>query len=530
MIVDGRSLEDETVIDADLCIVGSGPAGIALAGALGVLGIRIAMIESGGLDREPSRDALGAGTSVGIPYPRLERTHVRGFGGTSLHWGFADDPHGGWNARPLEAIDFEARSELPFSGWPIGRDDLEPFYRAAQDVCRLGPFAYEPEDWNEAPESIRKPAPEGLTWHLFQSGQHSFAGHLDEFRSSDNVTVFHHLTATELITGDDARRVVEVAATQRRGGHVRISARRFVLATGGIENPRLLLLSDRVRPNGLGNDHDLVGRFFMERLTGPAGVVIPTDRGRAMFESLARSYPFESALAWATMSLGPEVLRREGLRNATFWFWGTSAALASDGVYGLLTLARARDLQPRPRGLLGYARNAASEPLQIGRAIASRIVRSRDGRAEVFRIEAQAEQAPNPESRVTLSSRRDEHGRRLPRLAWLPSDGDQASIRRSIDLLDESLQGAGLGRIRQKIGDRTPGVVLYGLEHHVGTTRMSDDPKTGVVDSNCRVHGVENLFIAGSSVFPTEGFANPTFTIAALALRLAEHLKTESVA
>jgi choline dehydrogenase-like flavoprotein len=142
-------------------------------------------------------------------------------------------------------------------------------------------------------------------------------------------------------------------------------------------------------------------------------------------------------------------------------------------------------------------------------------------------MRVQAEQAPNPDSRVTLGTRRDRFGLPVARVDWRPAPSDRASIRASQEAVDEALRAAGLGHVEFMLGDEHPPALLEGNFHHLGTTRMHTDPARGVVDADCRVHGVRNLYVAGSSVFPTYGCSNPTLTVVALALRLADHLKKQ---
>jgi choline dehydrogenase-like flavoprotein len=128
---------------------------------------------------------------------------------------------------------------------------------------------------------------------------------------------------------------------------------------------------------------------------------------------------------------------------------------------------------------------------------------------------------------VTLGTRRDRFGLPVARVDWRPAPSDRASIRASQKAVDTALRAAGLGHVEFMLGDEHPPMLLEGNFHHLGTTRMHTDPARGVVDADCRVHGVRNLYVAGSSVFPTYGCSNPTLTVVALALRLADHLKKQ---
>ena len=145
---------------------------------------------------------------------------------------------------------------------------------------------------------------------------------------------------------------------------------------------------------------------------------------------------------------------------------------------------------------------------------------------ETFHFSNFLESAPNPDSRVVLSTKRDVFGVNLANVDWQMKEIDKLSLRRSHEIFAKEFEAAGVGQLLIKIDKDTctwpP--TLIGFAHHIGTTRMHVDPKKGVVDENCKVHGLSNLYIAGSSVFPTAGAAPPTFTIVALALKLADHI------
>jgi choline dehydrogenase-like flavoprotein len=301
-----------------------------------------------------------------------------------------------------------------------------------------------------------------------------------------------------------------------------VNARLYVLAAGGIENARVLLLSRRSQPAGLGNAEDLVGRFFMERLTGRIGFIAPPNGDFVGRLALYRQLKLADTSVKAVLCPSADVVRREGLLNCAFYLVPDSRAGCSDGVRAAATLYRAIRRRPLPAGLAAHAGAALRGLPDVARA---RAPTGRRPQPEVVALRVQAEQAPNPESRVSLDEARDSVGLPRARVDWRIGERDRSSIRRVQEILDQELRSRGLGRIEKKLGDENPPSLFLGSFHHMGTTRMHESPKHGVVDQNCRVHGVENLFVAGSSVFPTSGFANPTLTVVALSLRLADHIK-----
>jgi choline dehydrogenase-like flavoprotein len=247
--------------------------------------------------------------------------------------------------------------------------------------------------------------------------------------------------------------------------------------------------------------------------------VTPTDR--ALLERRDLFAFFDPAIESAVPVFAPseEVLRERGLQNTYFILEPKPRAYATAGVRAALGFAQAIRCQPFTR-FPGRAARAVIAAPAVGRAL-----RARGGTPDVFLVTIQAEQAPNPASRVTLSERRNRLGIPTARLDWRLLASDTDSIRKAQELLAAELEAAGVGRLHDLYGDERPPVLIGGLYHHLGTTRMHVDPLHGVVDPSCRVHGVEDLYVSGGSVFPTGGAANPTLTIVALALRLADELK-----
>jgi choline dehydrogenase-like flavoprotein len=509
MLVDARALPAGATIEADVCVVGAGPAGITLALELLGSGASVCLLESGG--RDPKRPPEGR--SVGYPYVPLDRTAARAFGGTSLVW--AEKGNYLWHCVPLDHIDFETRQGIEHSGWPFPRRELVPYYERAARISDAIAFAYA-DDVHDGADLANQLAirPGRIAVAYVQKSTSTFTRYFDRLAGAENVRLVLNATAVEILV-DEAASVRRVRAVSSPGRELSVHPQVTVLAAGGIENPRLLLSSNGHR--GLGNEHGLVGRFFMEHLTVPSGVVEPV--GTALFAEprLYGEGTGDGGTVRAVLRPHSEVMRREGLLNVGFLLSLRSRAATSEGARSLQTLRRSLRLEPRPSSLSRHAAKAL-------RGIPS-IIRARATPRDVFLIGIQAEQEPNPASRVTLGDRLDHYGVREPVLDWRLTDRDHASIRRAQELLDEELRWSGLGSVRRLLGEETPPSVIKGIHHHMGTTRMHRDPRHGVVDEHCRVHGVHNLFVAGSSVFPTSGWANPTFTIVALAAKLADRVR-----
>lgn len=501
MYQDARQIPHGTTLDTDLAIIGAGAAGITLAYALADAPFRVCLIESGGLDPEDETQALAGGETVGMAYGPLEATRLRQFGGSTGHWG-------GW-CRPLDALDFERRDWVPLSGWPIGRADLDPHYPAASALCEAGPFAYDDVAGWERRLGISGAAPTDgdMVRRVIQFSPPTRFG--ERYRAAlgaaPNLLTLLHANVVDIAAADNAAEVAALDLATLDGKRHRLTARCYVLATGGIENARLLLLSDGIQSTGLGNGSDMVGRCFMEHphvysmgnlLLPDVNMISPLcldDQdlsGQGLRSNFMPSAPFQ---------------RSRQLLNATFTL-GISARFNSRADIGteehpltapLLDLLRS-DQKPDADAPFGF---------RVG-------------------IGGAGEQGPNLASRVTLAAERDALGQRKTRLDWRLSRDDKASLTRNLRALGAEFAAAGLGRLHVALpdGDDWP-ADLTGGNHHMGTTRMAAAPKDGVVDATCRVHGIGNLYVAGSSVFPTSGAANPTLTIVALALRLAALLR-----
>ena len=457
-------------------------------------------------------------------YYRLDMVRGRGFGGTSYLW----DADPGVRVRPLDEIDFTPRPEIGRGGWPFTFAEMQPWYARAHEVMGLHHPDYRAEAWEE-PCARRLPLPEadaGSTTFQF-AGKDVFTSRLRELRRSRHVRVFVHATALELETDPDAGNVtaVRVAAGSSERSFA-VKARIVVLAAGGIENARLLLLSNVAQPRGLGNAHDQVGRYFMEHPHARTGVVRPQGPqwlGRVAFYEVRR---VRDTPVSGMLTLPAEVLRREGLANSAWWIRVKHPAVVSDAgrcLQDLLeSLTEHRRVSPATADRL---RTVLRHPVTASAALHARLTGDTGGSAGMLQLAVMSEQLPHPDSRVTLGTRRDVFARPVARLDWRLTGADLSSIRRTQNLLDRALRRGGIGAIEQRLGEEQPETLWGGGSHHMGTTRMHPDRASGVVDVNCRVHGVANLYIAGSSVFPTGGYANPTLTIVALASRLADTIR-----
>ena len=534
MFTDARSIAADSTLQADICIIGAGIAGISIAREFIGRSESVVLLEGGGLEFTKSlrhlptvlrrhtlgEQALASGRNAGQPYYPLRFTRVRAFGGSSRAW----HQDRGVHARPLDAIDFGARDGLPDHGWPIDRAQLDPFYERAQQVCGLGPFAYDTKTWEAqgygAPLALDPKRVESV---VFQFGKHSrFDRYEEDFARAENVNLLLHATAVQL--ADGAGRVGRADCATLSGNRFSVLARTFVLAAGAIETARLLLVSRDSQPAGIGNNRDLVGRYFMEHPDVAAGYLIP-DPGldRSAFRLYEHQRAGKDLMVEAMFRLSNHALRTERLLNAVLRLRHTHRSGMTAAMQSAQIVRRSVHHGVATPGLARHALRTILGAPQILRHYAT----WRSGRPpEVFGIDVMAEQAPTMSSRVRLAGRRDRLGVPMTILDWRLASMDWASIRRTVEIFGEAVREAGVGTVISTLGVGKHPPAVFGNWHHLGTTRMHHDPARGVVDENCRVHEMTNLYIAGGSVLPTGGYANPSLTIVALSLRLADHLRS----
>jgi choline dehydrogenase-like flavoprotein len=524
MFTDARSLDEDSTIESDVCIIGAGAAGITIARELIDRRLSICLLESGGFDYHPETQALHEGRSTGRRYNPLHTSRLRYFGGTTNHWtGLCS---------PLDPIDFAHRPWIPHSGWPIARSELDPFYERAQRVCELGPYRYDDVAFWEADDKVRLPlSADKVVTKIFQYSTPTRFGQVyrEELSKAQNVRVLLYANALDLETDENASHVRRVRAGCLNGRRFWVQARYYVLACGGIENPRLLLLSTGTAPRGLGNDHDLVGRFFMDHPHVPSAKLLLSTAARA--PALYRAFERAGSTAVGYLRLADGLQRERRLLNY-------SAALTPLPAGGYASMRRLyyrfRAGDAASASLMQDIENVIADfedvVLQLNNSLLGRTGSRR--RAEeptrLFWLDTRVEPAPNPSSRLTLGLTKDALGLRRVQLEWRLSSIDKHTIREATGIIGRESGRTGIGRLQLldwlSDDDDAWSPDMYGGNHHAGTTRMGETPEEGVVDSDCKVYGTNNLYIAGSSVFPTVGCANPTLTIVALALRLADHV------
>ncbi len=547
MFIDYLIGSHATDMEADLCIIGAGAAGIAIARSFIGTSVKVCLVESGGEAGEQQSQALYEGSSVGALPLDPGSSRMRVFGGSCNLWG------GG--CIPLSPYDLDQRDWVPHSGWPIAYSDLVPYYMRARAFCQID--AHEFADGSFMSPTTHPPLefePSKLVNHIFARSPVLFGeAYREELDRATNIHVLLHVNLLELLPTPDGAVVQEARIGTLGGYRGTIRAKQYVLACGGIENARLLLLSDSVVPQGLGNQNDLVGRYFMDHPSGKLGT-LSTDAPHRVTRPYDRRNGRGTSPTFPEIGLSPQVQRRQRLLNGRVHPFGVEGPLPN-GIRALRELRAALRRPVQDEGALLEARlcealrngpasggfAAPTESLgtlalrlglgigDIARAFVQKIADRPTVSSSHIDLVGFFEQAPNPHSRITLGPETDALGQRKVNVEWRLTPLDRHTYRSAATLFGNELARACEGSFALEPWlehDDSAAPDVHGRAHHLGTTRMSDDPRSGVVDRHCRVHGMRNLHIAGSSVFPTGGWAFPTFTIVALSLRLADQLRS----
>lgn len=527
MIQDLRRADSGFRINADLCIVGAGAAGIAIASRFIGTGVQVCLVESGGEEFEPDTQSLYAGESIGHPV-NMEVGRLRELGGSTNHWG--------GRCAEFSTAEWAKRDWVAHSGWPIELAELRPHYRTAWELCGLPPDSEShdellqrlgviqgPDETDQVATQIWRIAPDsgGGTWSFRDVWR-------TKLQTAENIKVFLHANLVEFHISESLGHVDAIKVRSLTGVAATIVARHFVLCCSGIENARLLLAASPLTPQGLGYGYDQIGRYFMQHLRASAALVAPADK-QSILQDMYNDVIAPGGLKYEIgLSLGERIQRNKKLLNASavLYYNGdpNAGSTAAQEIWRQLREGRwSNDLGNKVWDIM-------CDLGSLERNVKRRYIHGRHPllSLESALIVVDLEQTPNPDSRVTLGAERDQLG--VPRVVidWRYSDQERETAREFMLAIDALFVRRGLGRLKLApwLADNAVdwGNAIEETCHYIGTTRMSDRPETGVVDQDCRVWGVDNLFVAGSSVFPTGGHVNPTLTLIALASRLAMHL------
>ena len=552
MIHDLDDSPTDALPEYDLCVVGSGPAGATVAAELADSRLRICVLECGRQRTARHHDALRHVDSRGIQIKEYSRERV--LGGASTTWAGLSSP--------LDPIDLAPREWLPHSGWPLGPEDLAPYYAAAAARYRFpGPALFEPGGF----DVLRAKSPLQPDWDALDEKVFLASAEPQDFGKEQRaiydpgpVDLYLDASVLRLERSDDPERgdcIGRALLRTRSGREFTLRARAFVLATGGIENARLLLQSTDLSAAGLGNQRDQVGRYLMNHPKNYRGILHlaePVEDAPYYFGCLQSGYAGYAGLHLPERIQSERRLLNSYVRLEPLFPWSDSQGVeafvllvkrsvfilrsfrkrSGDKLISLKDYSETGDdtaLQNERKGLfqwLGLLGTIALDAPKVARYVYHRVSRART-RITQARLRNFMEMEPVPENRVTLGVERDSNGQPVPVVTHAPTELDRRSLLELQAALASEFERAGIGRLDSDLATTEPWPIDQDASHHMGTTRMGTDPATSVVTPELRLHDVPNVYLAGASVFPTSGCANPTFTIVALSIRLAEHLGRE---
>ncbi len=549
MIISANDIQQGDVLQADVVVVGSGAAGIPLSLELADTGLKVILLEAGG-DSVQNRDQdLYAGSVVQPSlHPPADKYRQRCLGGSTVTWG--------GRCVPLDPIDLESRDYVPLSDWPISYDELNAYFPAANEWLEAGNCEYKSSRaFSDAVPPLFKGFDSDIvsidSLERFSRPTDMFSRYKGRFEANENVRLISDANCTSISLDSTGREVAKLVVSTLEKKVFHVTASHYILAVGGIETARLLLASNDVTTAGVGNENDVVGRYYMCHIAGNVGKLnlsIPKTDVRHGYEISP-----EGIYCRRRISLVESEQSRREINNVVFrlHFPRIADPIHRSGVLSLIYLAkpfisyeygtRLRDGDGDSfKSMLLHLRNVLFSPIETARFllkwVSKRNLASRkfpsiilENKTNRFSLEINGEQIPRHDSRIYLANEKDELG--VPRVVidWKYSPQDIKSIKETLDVFRSELERLGIGTLEYDENMLEEELLRFGAYggHHIGTARMGTDPKTSVVDSDCKVHGIENLFIAGSAVFPTSSQANPTLALTALAVRLAGHIAVQ---
>lgn len=520
MIADAN--KDTNFEKSDICIMGAGVAGITLALKLIKSGKKVFLLESGYENYDPEIQKLYESESKPDIFPSTTFSRLRLLGGSSNHWENSTER--------FDPIDFEKRDWVKDSGWPISYSDIESYYPEAESLCSLDDKGYSLSFWEK---------------------ELNFSSHLKDSKVTETsiiksgipLTRFYYKYGKKLVDAENITVITNanVVGINYRDGNVTsvkiknfeakeqiIDSKVFIMSMGGIENARLLLHFNQQYNNQIGNHYDNVGRYFMEHPTIRAANLYPING------NLGKIYNgvfHNNQMITARFKLTEETQKLHKVNNLRLILNNSTNLDLSSGISSANVISEGLKNSDLPDNFGRHLMNVLKDIDLIGeQLLRKKLDTSFFESANEFagyQLISMIEQTPDRDNRITLGTEKDKLGIAKIKINWKVTDSDKKQSWESLSLLakDPVINKIGRMKLLHDQDERIWNSQLGFGQHHMGTTRMGSDEKTSVVDENCKVFGTSNLYIAGSSVFPTGGHVPPTLTIVAMSLKLAEKIQ-----
>jgi choline dehydrogenase-like flavoprotein len=519
MILDLLSEHEKSQRSADVCIIGAGAAGITIAVELSRLGLAVLLLEGGGFQFENSSQQIYESEIVGLPHRGIHDGRFRVLGGTTSVWP--------GQIMELDDMDFRCRPWVPESGWPISKETLRRYYERALEIESLSQCLASDKDVRARLHVQPLSLGGGLdTFFTRWCPRPNFAKLFEKsLEKQSGLTAYVHANACEFVFSDSGEAITAVRCKTIEGREFQFAAKTFVLCLGGIETPRLLLQPLKNGGPPPWNRTDNVGRYFQDHICVSAARVVPANPeqfhlwfdtvyldGLRYLPRLKLSARLQEQLGLLAVgaSFASQSARQATVRSFREVVHGLSNGEYKRSTSQLCAAMRAPDILIR-KAWRYYRHNRAYNPDDLG-----------------INLSVICEQAPNPNSRLTLAKERDVLGLFKSTLDWRFGELELNTIGKFLEYTARQFEVGGIAKTQIELEgpQYLEGQISKGADfnHHMGATRMATSAQRGVVDENCKVFGVDNLFVCSSAVFPSSGLANPTHTIIALGIRLAEHI------
>ena len=510
MFKDLKDFPSNSILNYDICIAGTGPAGISVARKLLGTDLKIVILESGGLEPEPEYQELNEGINSGPSYLSLEGPRLRCFGGAGKLWA--------GHCAPFESDEFDKKSYVPLSGWPISLNDLKIYYKQAAEMLGISYEKFYNKDllgktFKEKSFNEFERDDSFLSANVLQVSNVDNRDLAEKYRndleSSVNTDVIFHSTVTKLNFSKNNKNVESISIADLNNNSGTIKAKIFVLACGALENPRILLTSKKFNKKEISNDNNFVGSCFMSH----PGIKEVAEINKNTSEICLKNETDNSFRIFFEIN-SRERIKQKILRHSL------SVSQLND-LTNKSTYTSGRIFSELKRLFDDFNLFSATKKITCK-------IKGANYSSNKWNLGVGLEQPPRLTNNLKLHDTLDALGVPKINMFWDDlSKIEKDTVVKSVKTMARELGLLGTGKIKFKNELLSGQSYKFNdsINHHIGTTRMSESSKTGVVDKNCKVFGVSNLYIAGSSVFTTSSIVNPTYTIIALSLRLGEYLK-----